>query len=173
MVMRHHLGSLLAPVLLVTGLALAGCGDDSGDVADDPAPTPSDAPSESPGNTSSGGSADFTQIALVSETAGGGSTSEEAVVLDSPAAVDDFVATFDNARMGDSIEHAIAEADVPDGQTLVGAVVAIGCDVPEEVFVRDTADGVQIVAGKVPSPHQECFAAVTTVALVAVDSGLV
>jgi hypothetical protein len=170
--MRHHLGPLLAATVLVTGLALAGCGDDSGDVADDPAPTSSGTPSEDPGDTSTG-TVDFTQIAIISQTGAGGGTPKDAVVLDSQAAVDDFVASFDDEQMAQSIQHAVDGADVPEGQTLVGAVVAIGCDTPDEVFVRDTAGGVQIVAGKVPSPHQECFAPVTTVALVAVDSALV
>jgi hypothetical protein len=59
---------------------------------------------------------------------------------------------------------------VPSGQTLLGAVVAIGCDVPPGVTVQHADGGLAITALKVEKPREECFAPVTTVALVAVDA---
>jgi hypothetical protein len=169
MVMRHLLGALLALTLL-----LAGCGGDdtsgddtSGDRANDPAsgsaPTESSPPAD--------GSVDFTEIAMVSESAVGGQVSAEATVLDSDAAVDEFAAQFDDTRMGERLKAEIAKADVPDGQTVVGAVVSMACDAPEQVFVEQTGRGLAITGSKVPTDKQ-CLVPVTTVALVAVDSAV-
>ena len=43
----------------------------------------------------------------------------------------------------------------------MGAVVAIGCDVPPDVSVEQGPDGWVVTPQKVPSPLQECFAPVT------------
>ena len=40
----------------------------------------------------------------------------------------------------------------------MGAVVAIGCDVPPDVSVEPGPDGWVVTPHKVPSPLQECFA---------------
>ena len=61
--------------------------------------------------------------------------------------------------------QAAAATDVPDGQQLAAAVVAIGCDVPTRVVGHGTGDDVALHA-VLPSPTKECFAPITTVALV-------
>ncbi len=102
----------------------------------------------------------------------GGEGSTVATVLDSEESVDEFAAQFEGTRMRDRLIEEVAAADVPDGQTLVGAVVAIGCDVPAEVFVETTTAGVEITPGKMPG-NKQCLVAMTTVALVTVDSAAV
>lgn len=154
--------------VLATGL-LAGCGSGQSDErADDPGATPS--ASSSPAGD---GPVEFTEVALVSQSAVDGEVDTRATVLDGPDAVDEFSLQFTRPSMGEELAAEVARADVPEGQTLVGAVVSIGCDVPPGVTVESAGDGVAIVAQKVASPLKECFAAVTTVALVAVDSDLV
>ncbi len=66
--------------------------------------------------------------------------------------------------------QAVAAAEVPDGQLLYGAVVALGCDVPTDFYVTSQPAGISVVAKKVADPKPECFAAMTTVVLVTVSA---
>jgi hypothetical protein len=163
--MRRTLGTLMLTLTLASA-TLAGCGSDDGGVGhgEDLAGGPS---TES---ATSSGSVDFTEVALVAQTAAGGSVSERATVLDDAAALRTFSDQFRAPGMADRLEAAVAKADVPSGQTLLGAVVAIGCDVPPGVTVQHADGGLAITALKVEKPREECFAPVTTVALVAVDA---
>jgi hypothetical protein len=168
MTMRRLLGSVLPTVLLV--IALGACGDEEGGTAsDDPTPTASGAPTK----TSSGDEVDFELVEMPTETAAGGSTSEVAAPLGDDAAVQEFNAQFETDAMPTRVEDTVAETDVPDGMLLYGAVVSIGCDSPTDVSVTDGGSGLVITAGKVPSPMQECFAPMTTVAMVLVPASAV
>jgi hypothetical protein len=173
--MRRTLGALLLTAALATA-ALAGCADDGGDTrAEDAASgaasaSPSDLPSAAPsGASSTRGAVDFTEVALLSETAAGGEVEHRATVLDDASAVNGFAAQFENGAMSDGLTTAVREADVAEGQELAAAVVSIGCDVPPGVTVQKLEGGVAILPLKVKSPLKECLAPVTTVALVAVD----
>ncbi|MFC4783527.1 hypothetical protein ACT8ZV_03575 [Nocardioides sp. MAHUQ-72] len=167
--MRRTLGPLLLSLVLASGL-LAGCGDDgSGTATDDGSPSASESPSES-GSPIGNGTVDFTQVALISQSGAGGRASQRPTVLDDEAAVGAFARQFRTDAVGNRIEQAIAKADVPDDQTVLGAVVAVGCDVPPGVTVHRMGDGLAVTAMKVRKPLPECLVAVTTVALVAVDS---
>ena len=178
--MRPTLGALLLTAALATP-ALAGCADDGGDArAKDAASetgsgssssaSPSDLPSAAPSATpSTRGAVDFTEVALLSVTAAGGEVEYRATVLDDATAVSEFAAQFDNGAMSDQLTTAVREADVAEGQELAAAVVSIGCDVPPGVTVQKRARQLVILPLKVKSPLKECLAAVTTVALVAVD----
>ena len=163
--MRRLLGSLLPVVLLVTVVA-AGCGTDkAGSAADDSTATPgTTAP------TKGGTHVDFQLVQLLTETAAGGALSEVGVPLGDDAAVQEFNAQFETDVLPHRVQSAVAETEVPDGMVLYGAVVAIGCDAPTEVNVTEGASGPVITAGKVPNPMQECFAPMTTVALVLVPA---
>jgi hypothetical protein len=155
--MRRTLGPLLLTLLLASG-PLTACGADQAETATD-ATAPSSA-------------VDATTVALVSRSAAGGRVSTEPAVLDDEAAV----AAFTKQLRGPArqrVARAIAKADVPDGRTLLGAVVAVGCDVPPGVTVHAQGDGLEITADPVSTPRQECLVAVTTVALVTVDSDAV
>lgn len=162
--MRRTLGP---PVLITTLLAallatgLSGCGGD--EVASDDASSRT-----SPGT----GHTDSTPVRLVSQSAAGGEVDQHPTVLDDARAVERFGAQFRTDAMRDALRSAVARIDVPDGETLVGAVVALGCDVPSGARVHGEGDGLEIVPFEPATTHPECFVAVTTVALVSVDSAL-
>ena len=179
--MKRSLGTLSALLVL---LLAAGCGDDdAGDTrADDPAssspsPSTSSSASESPSPSESGTSTsvpvDFTEVALLSETNAGGEVSPQPTLLDSPAAVTSFAGTFEGRSMADQIDAAVVKADVPEGEALVGTVVAVGCDVPPGVSVKWNGTGLEVTAHKVKEPSKECLAPVTTVSLLTVDADAV
>jgi len=187
--MRRLLGSVL-PAALLVALPLTGlsaCGDDEGGTATDDA-----AASRSPSHTDSGSGSDsssdsdsdgkgggesveFELVEVMTETAAGGATSETAVPLTDDAAVQAFNQQFETDALPTRVEEAVAGTDVPDGMLLYGAVVSIGCDAPTDVLVTDTdtGSGIAIVAQKVANPMQECFAPMTTVALVLVPASAV
>jgi hypothetical protein len=176
MVMRRTLGSVLPDFLLATalvialGTGLAACGDDEGgSVADDQTPTASDTPTK--GSTED--EVDFQLVDTITETAAGGAMSDAAVPLADDAAVQQFTSQFETDTMTAKIQAAVQSTDVPDGMLLYGAVVAIGCDTPTDVSVTTGDSGVVVTAVKVPSPMQECFAPMTTVALVLVPASAV
>jgi ABC-type glycerol-3-phosphate transport system substrate-binding protein len=157
---------VLGPLLLAALVLLAGCGDSTSDSASDPAsqsssttapdePTPTAAPQT---------------IAIVSQTAAGGEVDLNAVPVDDEAALQEFAAQFDQGGLEEKIAAAVAGATVPEGYTVMGAVVAIGCDVPPGVSVEPGPDGWVVTPHKVPSSLQECFAPVSSVAFVAVPA---
>jgi ABC-type glycerol-3-phosphate transport system substrate-binding protein len=157
---------VLGPLLLAALVLLAGCGDSTSDSASDPASQPSsattpDEPTESAAPQT---------IAIVSQTAAGGEVDLNAVPVDDEAALQAFAAQFDQGGLEEKIAAAVASATVPEGYTVMGAVVAIGCDVPPGVSVEPGPDGWVVTPHKVPSPLQECFAPVTSVAIVAVPA---
>ena len=156
--------------MLLAGL-FAGCGDDTSD-ASDPVPErtrPTAAASSMPTVDPSDGLEPQT-IAIVAQTAVGGRTDLNAVPLGDAAARQEFAAQFNRPGMGRKIAQAVASATVPEGYTVMGAVVSISCDVPPGVAVSRSADGWVLKPRKVDSPLQECFAPVTSVAIVAVPA---
>ena len=162
MTMKRFLG----PLLLAALVLLAGCGDSTSDSASDPTSQPSstaapDEPTESAAPQT---------IAIVSQTAAGGEVDLNAVPVDDDAALQEFTAQFNKAGLEEKIATAVAGATVPEGYTVMGAVVSIGCDVPPDVSVEQGPDGWVVTPHKVPSPLQECFAPVTSVAIVAVPA---
>jgi len=170
--MRRTLGALLLTLALAAPV-LAGCADDGRDLdAEDrtsPTPPPSDSASSSPPGPSTGEAVDFTEVALLSLTAGGGKVDYRATVLADTRAAKRFAAEFRHEALGNRLATAMRKTDLPRDQRLAAAVVSIGCDVPPGVTVQKLDDGVAIVPREVPSPLPECLAPVTTVALVAVD----
>jgi hypothetical protein len=159
--MKRSLGTLLAGATLV---AVAACGSQSSSTATSgPAGQPS-SPSSDPNLT-----IDATTIALLSQTGGRGQQSSSATPLSTPAQISAFT-----AGMAEPLVHRItrtlASASPPDGTQLAGAVVSIGCDVPPGVDVVRGVDQPQIIAREVASPHPECLAPVTTVAIVAIPN---
>jgi hypothetical protein len=171
--MRRPLGTLL-PALLLTGLLgglATACGDDSGGVGDDAGPAPT-ASSPAGRPTGADGAVDFELVTTLTETAAGGDVSPDAVPLGDDAAVQEFVAPFSEALQTE-VQQAVASTSVPDDQRLYGAVVALGCDAPDQVQVVASPSGLQVVAEKVPAPKPECLAPMTTVALVLVPASAV
>jgi surface antigen len=152
--------SALVTVLLAVA---TGCGQEAAsDRGSDPA---------SPSTQSSSSDVAWTQVAIVSGTAAGGSTGATLVRLDTPAALDAFVAQFERPRLGDDVRRAVEAADVPDGQVVAGAVVSIGCDVPPGVTLS-TKEALRVVPDQAATPLRECLAPVTSVAVLTVDASL-
>ena len=148
MVMRRTLGTL---ILL---LGLAGCGQQHDETDQQPR---TDQPYPDP--------------VFVTGTAAGGTVSAEATVLGGPDDVEAYADQFDSESMQADVAQAADDIVVADGQELVAATVSIGCDVPTDVEVTSSKGGLQVVAEPVPSPKPECFAPMTTVALVVVPAG--
>jgi hypothetical protein len=168
--MKTLLGPVLPAVLLAS--VLTGCGDATSDSASDPAPertrptaTASSVPTVDPSD-----GLEAQTIAIVSQTAVGGQVDLNAVPLADDAARQEFVAQFNRPGMGRKIAQAVASATVPEGYTVMGAVVMVGCNVPPGVLVTQSPDGWVVTPEPVVSPLKECFAAVTTVAIVAVPA---
>jgi hypothetical protein len=166
--------TLLGPavsVVLLTAV-LAGCGDSTSDSASDssPGPTRPTATASSMPTVDPSEGLEAQTIAIVSQTAVGGHVDLNAVPLADDAARQEFVAQFNRPGMGRKIAKAVASATVPDGYTVMGAVVMVGCDVPPGVLVTQSSDGWVVTPEPVVSPLKECFAAVTSVAIVAVPA---
>lgn len=142
--MRRSLG-----ILVLLALAV-GCGDDEPSTVgeqEDPAPV-------------------ITQLDLLTATAAGGSVARVATELPDDEAVREYAAQFRNDELGGEIVAAADAADVPDGQQLGAAVVAVGCDVPtavEGTYVpgEDTVE----VHATLPPSDRKCLAPITSVAL--------
>ncbi|MGZ6754011.1 MAG: hypothetical protein ACXVEJ_11180 [Nocardioides sp.] len=168
---RTRRGAAVLAALTLTGtltLALTACGGGSdGSTVRDPAGSPSSSPAATDGPV------DFTQVAMVSMTGGGGRVSTRGTVLGDDAAIAAYARQFRTGAVGDQIRAKAAAAHLPDGRSLVVAVVAIGCDVPPGVHVTAAAGGVVVTPDKVASPLPECLAPVTSIALVSVPSSAV
>ncbi|NYG58578.1 hypothetical protein BJ980_001501 [Nocardioides daedukensis] len=185
--MKRLLGPLLASILALT---LLGCSDDGeeNDAKEQSSQSPDDSGSagESEGTEESprspepsdlvypsesiGPEVDFTEVALISETAAGGEVAQIPVILDSDQAVADFTAQFKGRTIGQQVADAVSGAKLADDEVLLGTVVALGCDEPTGVTVNKE-NGVTINPVGLPAkPDKQCFAAVTTVAIVAVKA---
>ena len=106
------------------------------------------------------------QVALLSGTAAGGEVTSTPTRLPDDAAAQEYAARFGAAGLRGEIVAAVKRAEVPDGRQLAAAVVAVGCDVPPRVVGTGSGDDVGVRAA-LPSPNtKQCFAPITTVALV-------
>ena len=161
---------LLGP-LLVALLVLTGCGSEPGGPA---AGRGSESAGDLPATTAAttvpaDGPVDHEVVALVSGSAAGPTQVDSQVTaLPDAEAVRDLASGFRGALDGEVV-RAAEQADVPSGQTLVGAVVAVGCEPPTRVHVRMAGGQLSVTADPVLS-RRRCFVAVTTVALVTVPS---
>lgn len=165
--MRRILGIILA-ALLLSSIVACGSGESDSETATDPTPSATDEPTSSADD----GPVDFTEVALVSQTAAGGTVSDRATLLADDDAVQAFSEQFDGASIARKIASEVDAVDVPDGEVIAAAVISIGCDVPPGVSVTKSQGVLLVTALKVRKPLPECFAAVTTVALVLVDQAL-
>lgn len=106
---------------------------------------------------------------MLTETSVGGEVGRGAVLSDE-AAVTAYADGFTSPVMGERLRAAYDAAEVPTGSVLYAAVVSVGCDAPTEVTVAAGPDGLDVEAVPVAAPQQECFAPMTTVALVEVPA---
>jgi hypothetical protein len=107
-------------------------------------------------------------VAMLTETAVGGEVGQSAAALPDEAAVTAYAAGFASPAMGERLRAAYDGTQVPDGSVAYASVVSIGCDAPTDVTVESGTTGLEVEAVPVAAPQQECFAPMTTVALVLV-----
>ncbi|WP_159081285.1 hypothetical protein [Nocardioides sediminis] len=191
---RSVLATTLAAALAAA--ALAGCGQsDGGETSDRAAePTASDTSTVEPGEGTTPGPGDSasatggegatstgagtvlptgdaattTTARIITASNADGETSPRPVPLTDSASVRDFVATM-GADLGPRVRAAVRQTDVPPGQTLMGAIVSVGCDEPTGVEVVQTFDGYEVTA-VLPKSGVQCVVAMTSVALFQVES---
>ena len=107
---------------------------------------------------------------LVTATDAGEGPGEVAVPVGDDAALAGFTADFTEGFASDVVEAAAA-LEVEGDEELAAQVVAIGCDEPTSVAARRTPAGVVLEPGPLPSPGRQCFAPMTTVAVVVLEAG--
>ena len=151
--MRHLLGILCALTLV-----LAGCGGEDGG---------SDGGSDD--RSDDRGTIEPEQVVFISESAVGGNVLSTATTIDGDQSIQEFAGQFEDPRMADRIADEAARIDVPDGDELAAAVVAVACDAPTDVSVERTPAGLQVTSPPVKTDKQ-CLVPVTTVALVTVPA---
>lgn len=183
----------------LAALALSACGQSSPDASTDSATgASSDSPSSTPtgssttegtpapgdsasatggsGTTSTGdgvllvaGDAPTTTTAqIISASNADGEADPRPVPVGDPASLDDFVAPL-GADLGLRVRTAVRRAEVPAGQTLMAAVVAVGCDTPTGIELVQTFDGYEVTP-VLPKSGVQCLVAVTSVALFLVEA---
>ncbi|MCW2833394.1 MAG: hypothetical protein JWN68_1347 [Nocardioides sp.] len=110
------------------------------------------------------------QALIVSASNVDGETSHLASALVDAKAVDSFLAGTD-ARLAADVRAAVKDVQVPDGNTLFGSVVAVGCESPTTVVWEKTFEGVQVTA-PMPKSTVQCLVPVTSVALFLVEDSV-
>ncbi len=154
---------------LLAALLLSSCGSETepntAEPSSDAATTGS--PSASP-TTPSDGPVDFELVLLETRTAVGGSADRRVVSLDDAGAIEEFVGQFEVPGFRAFVRRAAVRAVVPSDRELLGSVVTIGCETPSEVLVTREHGQIVIRAPKPTGPPIECFAPMTTVALITV-----
>ena len=130
-------------------MALAGCGEDDGGSTE-----PSSDASE----------AELVQMLVL--TSAGGEVSPTAYYVDDPRR---WTPTRRRSRTATTSSAAVQQAVEDAGDTegrLAAATVAIGCDVPDGVSITEGDNGPEVHPDKVANPKPECFAPMTSVAIV-------
>lgn len=195
--MTHTRSSASARLVLaaaLTALTLSACGQSDGDSATDsaadrasaptdgtstseqvtPAPDDSASATGGAGATTGGGAVlvagdtpSTTTARIISASNVEGEVDARPVPVEDPESLDELVTTL-GADLGPRVRAAVRRSEVPAGETLMAAVVAVGCDRPTGVELVQTFDGYE-VTGIVPKSGVQCLVAVTSVALFTVD----
>ena len=161
--MKRYLGYV---VVLAALAVLTGCGEESTDRADDSATQseqdrPTDEPTDEPADAG-----DPVVVDIVSGSAvGRAPVAETATVISGDAMLDRYLRQFDSPSFLADLNAAIAAAEPEEGRVLGLAVIEISCDEPPSAEVTQEGAKFFVTAGKVVNPHQECFAPVTSVAV--------
>jgi hypothetical protein len=151
--MRRLLGTAATVAVLLTG-----CGEQDTEAV----PHESDTtPDTTPGEVS------FKLVALEHATAAGGEPDQQATRVGPGGDTGAILAELTDPPFRELVEQRITFSRAAGD--LYAAVVSVGCDVPPGVTVVEAGDGYEIVPDEVADPLPECFAPVTTVAVVAVS----
>lgn len=182
--MKQPLRHLTAPLIGVIAVAaLSACGDDSenpdravddtsaaespsgGTEPDSSAPDSSTPDSSAPQSSQDGAGSEqagpWRLVKLVDATAVGGSVEQTLTDVSTPKLLNAYTRQFQRAGMAQQLRRAAKGID----GSLGAAVVYVGCEVPGDVEI---AEG-RIAAAEVPKSQVQCFAPITTVALVEVS----
>ncbi len=140
---------------------LVGCGESTGTGSDRP-PSPglsplSSAPAPVPDAP--------VVIDLVSAASSGGQVESWPTTITTRAQQTRYLDRFE-PRMTDELAPAIEATAVVAGRLLTATVVAVGCEVPEDVVVDRPEGRWRVVAVAAKTPPVQCLVPVTTVALV-------
>jgi hypothetical protein len=148
--MKRLLGSLL----VLSALAVqAACGEETEPRADDP---PTQVQTDA---------ADPQVVDIVSGSAAGGDVSEAATPITDEGTLRRYLRQFRSPAFVEDLTTAIDAHDLADGRVLGLAVIEISCDEPPSAEVTQVGGRFLVTAGKVVSPHPECYAPVTSVAV--------
>ncbi|WP_122816458.1 hypothetical protein [Nocardioides pantholopis] len=168
---------LIALAVPAVAVLLAGaCGSDDPAGSPRPPAPPSASPTTppvsptgtaAPTTGSTAAPASGAEVALLSEPVAGGSSSPVATRLDGQEGVETLTAEL-GGRLAAKVADAVSGADVPAGEALYGAIVAVGCDVPAGVTVSREGAQVLVTPDKPTGRPPECYAPITTVAVVRV-----
>ncbi len=144
-------------VLVVAAFLLAACGSEpsgsSGSPSDDPQAT-----------------GEPTIIGVYSGTAAGGKAVAPVVDVGHFGGQTDLLGVI-RGPLRAEVMTAITDTVIPDGQRLVGGIVSIGCGTPSSAELADKGNGLIFTPVWKTKPPQECFAAVTSIALALVPDG--
>lgn len=155
-------------VLAVAAGCGGGAGTDQGETAsatESPSESPSTSPAAGTGavQIAVGDTLEPDQALIVSASNVDEPTTPMATEFSEGKALDSFVADLDPQLAGD-VRAAVESARVPDGSTLYGSVVAVGCDQPDAISVKTTPEGIEATA-VLPKTTVQCLVPVTSVAL--------
>ncbi len=159
------LGALLhLPAAALLTATLAACGGGAGDER-----------AEGDAGAGAGGGGGGTPVVLrerlVTATDAGEAPDEVAVPVGDDAALAEFTADLSDGFAGE-VAEAAAALEAGGDEELAAQVVAVGCDEPTSVRARRTPEGAVVLeAAQVPSPGRQCFAPMTTVAVVVLEAG--
>jgi hypothetical protein len=145
----------LSVLVSLAALLLAACGSGADDHASDPSSTPAGEP---------------TIIGVYSATAAGGAGVGPVVDVGHFQGQTDLLGLI-RGPLRAEVMSAITDTEIPDGQRLVGGIVAIGCGTPSSAELVDKGNGLTFAPVWKVKPPQECFAAVTSIALALLPDG--
>lgn len=109
-----------------------------------------------------------TTVRIISASHVDGAVDPRPVPVEDAASRDELLAPL-GADLGRAVRAAVRQTEVPDGQALMAAVVAVGCDEPTGIELVRTVDGYEVTA-VVPKSGVQCLVPVTSVALFLVDT---
>lgn len=158
--MRRLLGPLIVLPLLTVLLGACGGNDDT---VPDPGGTGAGTQSTSPTTPRR---LDY-DATLLHETGGGGRVSDSLTQIDTTEDLTSFVRQFSLPAFAKRVRNEIEAARGGSGE-LYAATVSIGCDLPPGVEVTKVGGGYAVTVRDVPNPLPECFAPVSTVAVVTI-----
>ena len=160
--MKRFLGAL---TLVAAVVVPAGCGGDDPDGrAEDPATQ-----GQTEGEQTD--AAEPQVVDIVSGVAAGGQVAETATTIESDAVLTRYLRQFRSPVLVDELTAVVDGLDLAADRVLGLAVIEISCNEPPSAEVSERDGEYAVTAGKVVNPHPECYAPVTSVAVLDLPAG--